>query len=61
MKTLSELTVGQEFHFPEGTEDAGVRFTVLEQNGDRALVLAQIGMAYNPTSTYRGTEEVVVL
>jgi len=61
MKNLSELKAGQAFPFPEGTEDSGVRFTVLEQNGSRALVLAQIGLTYNPTSTYAGTEEVVAL
>jgi hypothetical protein len=61
VNTLSDLKVGQDFTFPEGTEDAGIRFTVLEQNIESALAVANIGMAFNPQMIYDGAEKVVAL
>jgi len=57
-KRLRDIPAGSSFTFPKGTEDAGIRFTVLEQNIERALVVAVVGMAINPTYIFRGSEAV---
>jgi hypothetical protein len=60
-ETMKDLAVGQDFTFPEGTEDAGVRFTVLEQNGTSAICLANIDMAIKPQMEFKGDEKIVLL
>jgi len=59
--TLSQIPVGRFFTFPEGREDAGIWFKVLEQHGVRAKVEAQVEMSVLPVSVLSGDEIVIAL
>lgn len=61
MTPLNTLPVGAWFTFPDGTEDAGVRFVVLENYKVRCLVRAEVGLTLNPCYRFDGSEMVVPL
>ncbi len=63
--TLGTLQVGTPFTFPKGTEGAGLRYTVLENNGDRCAIQSSEPMTpesrFYPIQTVAGGCKVVAL
>lgn len=60
--TLASIPVGSRFTFPQGTPDAGMVFTVIEDRDTRKLVRCDnTGMKIAPQHVFACTEEVVSL
>lgn len=60
--SLRDVPTGCDFTFPAGTEDAGIRFTIIaptEPGKDRVTARANIGMTFEPVSVFSGDEQVV--
>ncbi len=59
---LGQLKVGMSFTFPKGTEGAGFRYTVIEQNVIRTFCEAEVpAMTLRPQFNYKGSEQIVLL